>query len=810
MKSLLLCCAGAAFLLTAHAQTTSTLFATGINAPGGGAILGGAAIGAADGQLVRHLWSADPKNGLCRIDPDVSASGPHTINRSTCIQTAAGIRLVPGQLTFDPNTNALYMVDAQAKSVGVFRFHYLPSGDSGQGLMNLTQQEVLGGVSGGSGICGIGSNLPTSVTLGPDGNLYLGFQKNGNIMRILAPQTEPLPCSNIQPNIGSTTDNRSDFGVAWIGHDLFGVDTAAPDRWAGMDNCFTPANGFVPCPGQRFFNVINPRSVVSDQPYPSLNGNTLYYWDHQVVTRISNVNNAVTGPIVTQNYGGVFQFIGAAAVDATNPANEVLYVGDDPSNGAVDGAARWTQVTGATPAPAAPGTPAGVIATAGDGNATVSWTPAQDGQPVTSFTVRNSFASNGTTAPDVIVSATPGTTIVPSSVAVSGLTDGISYQFEVLATNAVGSSALSAPSNTVTPRAATIPGAPTGAVASALNASAQVAWTAGADGGSPITSNTVTALIGGAPSGITVTVAGNATGAVVTGLTNGVTYAFTVHATNAVGNGPESAPTNPVTPAGPPPPPPSADLSLTMIGPASVSFGGSASYQLTVVNTGSAAAAQVIVTDNLPPIGASVQSAIASQGSCQYSGTTLTCNLGSIALGSSASITLAETILAQGANQASAQIEDAKGAPVADPTPANNAASVTTTILGPTSTTDIQVTGSAQNGGPNAGAADSFTWQIKNGGNQLANSVVFASTLPSGLPFAGASSPQGSCTGPTPGSGGTITCSAASLAVGQTMAVTVNFTAATAGTSSVTGTATFNGTDTNTANNLFVVGIQVK
>jgi len=148
-----------------------------------------------------------------------------------------------------------------------------------------------------------------------------------------------------------------------------------------------------------------------------------------------------------------------------------------------------------------------------------------------------------------------------------------------------------------------------------------------------------------------------------------------------------------------------------------------------------------------------------------YLGLAFLASLSSMASGTSASITLSETLLAQGANQASAQIEDASGNPLADPTPADNSASVTTTIAGPNSTTDIQVTASAQNGGPNAGLADTFTCQIKNGNNQVANAVVFATALPAGLPFASVSSPQGTCSGPAPGSGGTVMCSATSLAV---------------------------------------------
>ena len=72
------------------------------------------------------------------------------------------------------------------------------------------------------------------------------------------------------------------------------------------------------------------------------------------------------------------------------------------------------------------------------------------------------------------------------------------------------------------------------------------------------------------------------------------------------------------------------------------------------------------------------------------------------------------------------------------------------------------------------------------------------------------SSPQGTCIGPKPGSAGAINCGVASLAVGQTMVVTVNVSLPVQGTFTVTGAATFNGSDTNAANNSFPVTIQVK
>ncbi len=89
-----------------------------------------------------------------------------------------------------------------------------------------------------------------------------------------------------------------------------------------------------------------------------------------------------------------------------------------------------------------------------------------------------------------------------------------------------------------------VPGSPTGASATPGHNQASVSFTAPAsDGGSPITSYTVTS----SPGGLTATCPGSP--CVITGLTDGTSYTFTVHATNANGDSAESAASTTVTPA---------------------------------------------------------------------------------------------------------------------------------------------------------------------------------------------------------------------------------------------------------------------
>jgi uncharacterized protein (TIGR02145 family) len=86
-----------------------------------------------------------------------------------------------------------------------------------------------------------------------------------------------------------------------------------------------------------------------------------------------------------------------------------------------------------------PDAPTAVVATAGNSSASVAFTPASNGgSAITGYTVTSnpgSFTGTGSSSPIIV----------------TGLTNGTSYTFTVVATNAVGNSASSAASNAVTP-----------------------------------------------------------------------------------------------------------------------------------------------------------------------------------------------------------------------------------------------------------------------------------------------------------------------------------------------------------------------
>jgi streptogramin lyase len=185
-----------------------------------------------------------------------------------------------------------------------------------------------------------------------------------------------------------------------------------------------------------------------------------------------------------------------------------------------------------------PSAPLDVAATAASGEATVSWTPPLDDGDValTEYTVTAS--PGGATC-----SATPPTT----TCTVTGLTNGTTYTFTVVATNTVGEGPASLPSNAVTPVG--LPGAPyfTGVGESWSGAGGWLSpiWGPTDDGGSPIQG-----FVAETDQGQSCTASGDDYQCTISGLTNGVWYMVRVRAWNAVGDGPWTAWLGPFVPRG--------------------------------------------------------------------------------------------------------------------------------------------------------------------------------------------------------------------------------------------------------------------
>jgi uncharacterized repeat protein (TIGR01451 family) len=252
-------------------------------------------------------------------------------------------------------------------------------------------------------------------------------------------------------------------------------------------------------------------------------------------------------------------------------------------------------------------------------------------------------------------------------------------------------------------------------------------------------------------------------------------------------------------------------MAIRLTGPASVTSNSNATYILTATDLGPNFAPQVTVNDFVPA-GATFVSGTPSQGACVLLGSQFQCNMGGMVVNGTATVTVVLNLTSSITNTVTVVANDAGGNPLTDPSPVNNTANLNTAIAAPPTTTDLQVTGSPQNGGPTSGptTTDAITWQIRNAQNAPANAVIFTATLPAGLPFNSLSTSTGACSAPPVGSGGTITCTASTVAAGQAMIVTVNFSVPAAGTLSSTGHASFNGTDTNTPNNTFTVTLNAK
>ena len=174
----------------------------------------------------------------------------------------------------------------------------------------------------------------------------------------------------------------------------------------------------------------------------------------------------------------------------------------------------------------------------------------------------------------------------------------------------------------------------------------------------------------------------------------------------------------------------SADLVLTnTAAPDAVLAGQTVTYVLTVVNAGPDDASDVVLTDPLPA-GLVQVSVSSSAGSCTGGATvSVVCDLGTIADGGSAVVTIAATVAGDGRTMTDTATVSSSAS---DPRPASNTASAAVSV---TSAADVSLRLFASPGAVSAGNDVSYRLDVFDSGPSTTDAVVVDIALPPDAPL---------------------------------------------------------------------------
>ena len=207
---------------------------------------------------------------------------------------------------------------------------------------------------------------------------------------------------------------------------------------------------------------------------------------------------------------------------------------------------------------------------------------------------------------------------------------------------------------------------------------------------------------------------------------------------------------------------PQVDLGLAMTGtPEPVGFGSNVVYTLTVTNQSGKTAVGAMVT-NAIPAGANFVSAVSSQGTFALGAGGLIFNLGDLTNSARATISITLQTTAVGFITNTATV----GAQSMELTPADNTASVTTTVSPPAG---LLVTATDAPDPVTAGQNVTYTITVTNRGPIAATSVLVTNTLPAGATYVSAGASQGTFLR----TGGLVTFDLGALANGAAATLTV-------------------------------------
>ena len=284
-----------------------------------------------EAQGLRHYVPVDPNNAdpintgqlVFDSNPDWSIGG------GSCFVWCS-----VGQAAQDGSSRAYVAVYDHAKGQpgnpggpGVWMVQFQPS---------FGQFDAFAGLSQVAPSFGLGGDQPTAVALGPDGKLYIGFLKNGNIKRVTNPsQSNPTSQSQTAEAVGGTPNGRSMRAMAFLGPDLY---LATDQGLAVVRNAATCFNNSGGCgnavPVQDGLAGAAHVALTTDgagRVYVSVNGSVYRY-------------TPVDGRVETVASGFLFVkgHTNMLALDGFGN----LWVGDDPSDGAFNFSGRLWRIPG--------------------------------------------------------------------------------------------------------------------------------------------------------------------------------------------------------------------------------------------------------------------------------------------------------------------------------------------------------------------------------------------------------------------------------------------------------------------------------
>ncbi len=251
-----------------------------------------------------------------------------------------------------------------------------------------------------------------------------------------------------------------------------------------------------------------------------------------------------------------------------------------------------------------------------------------------------------------------------------------------------------------------------------------------------------------------------------------------------------------------------ADVSATKTASPTATAGGTVTYVVTATNGGPDQANNVALQDPLPGgvtfVSATQNSGPAGGCSTNTTGgtTTVFCSISALASGASAQFTIVGTIPSTATGTLNNTVTVSTDS--YDSNLANNSATASTAV---TTSADLAVTKSAPATAV-TGANVTYTISLTNNGPSSASTVSLSDVLPAATTFVSStqnSGPAFTCSTPSPGASGSITCTAATLVSGTTatFSFVVQIAASTPAGSVISNTASVSSStsDPNAGNN---------